>query len=407
MTLTRSGLTEKRTRRTMKTFKGLENIHSVIDKHIAEWRKEQGEPPAEPESISIEERVKRHLIEPEPVKPESKPRDPNRFINAEVNTETEHSEPEKLEEHENNEPEIISVIKQKEDEHHSWLYNEVLKAIKDAAGDGHNTKVIAVIVPVVQNAKEFEDLPVNETVTLSPVEEETGELASEEPTDMNIPESEPETPEEITEPEPEQPEPEPVPEEATSEPEPEPEVEPEPEISEPEPEPEAEPVEPEPEPEENSEVVIEENEEPADTITEEITEKLPEPEEAETVEDLIPEGQDEPDEEEAEAFRQMEESLDESLREKAEELAQVETEEGDDEEADIEAVVMPENSDDDEEADDLAVEIEELDPAEGGEEGEDDEEEEISAGEPMSFTEIPFEAVEEEIELQPDPEEKK
>ena len=147
MTLKRSGLTEKRTRLTMRTFKGLENIHSVIDKHIAEWRKEQGEPPEKPENISIEERVKRHLIEPEPVKPESKPRDPNRFINAELEHE-EHAEPEKHEENENTEPEIISVIKQKEDEHHSWLYNEVLKAIKDAAGDGHNTKVIAVIVPV-------------------------------------------------------------------------------------------------------------------------------------------------------------------------------------------------------------------------------------------------------------------
>ena len=104
----------------------------------------------------------------------------------------------------------------------------------------------------------------------------------------------------------------------------------------------------------------------------------------------------------------MEESLDESLREKAEELAQVEPDESEDEEAEedgeIEAVVMPEISED-EEADDLAVEDEELEPAEDGGEGE--EEEEISAGEPMSFTEIPFEAVEEEIELQPDPEEKK
>lgn len=386
MTLKRSGLTEKRTRLTMRTFKGLENIHSVIDKHIAEWRKEQGEPPAEPESISIEERVKRHLIEPEPIKPDLKPRDPNRFINAEVS----HEEPtapheEAHEEQPDNEPEIISVIKQKEDEHHSWLYNEVLKAIKDAAGDGRNTKVIAVIVPVVQNAKEFENLPVNETITLSPVEEETGEpvieeLISEEPVQ------------------------EPEPEPAAEEPTPEPEQEPEPEISTTEPEPELE----QPEPEENSEVVIEENEEPADTTTEEITEELPEPEEAESVNDIIPEGQDEPDEEEAEAFRQMEESLDESLREKAEELAQVEPDESEDEEAEedgeIEAVVMPEISED-EEADDLAVEDEELEPAEDGGEGE--EEEEISAGEPMSFTEIPFEAVEEEIELQPDPEEKK
>ena len=69
------------------------------------------------------------------------------------------------------EPEFVEVIKQK-DNKHSWLYNEVVKAIRDASGDGRNTKVIAIFVPVVQNGKEFEDLPVSEIVELSPVDED-------------------------------------------------------------------------------------------------------------------------------------------------------------------------------------------------------------------------------------------
>ena len=43
----------------MRIFKGLENIHSVIDRHEAEWRKEQGDVSERLSPISIEENVRR------------------------------------------------------------------------------------------------------------------------------------------------------------------------------------------------------------------------------------------------------------------------------------------------------------------------------------------------------------
>ncbi|MBQ3454908.1 MAG: hypothetical protein IJG36_00595 [Synergistaceae bacterium] len=45
----------------MRIFKGLENIHSVIDRHETEWRIEQGEDPERLNPESIEERVRRRL----------------------------------------------------------------------------------------------------------------------------------------------------------------------------------------------------------------------------------------------------------------------------------------------------------------------------------------------------------
>ncbi len=42
-----------------------------------------------------------------------------------------------------------------------------MKAINDAAAKNKNSRIIAVFVPVLQNSKEFEDLPVDETITIS------------------------------------------------------------------------------------------------------------------------------------------------------------------------------------------------------------------------------------------------
>ena len=138
----------------MRIFKGLENIHSVIDRHELEWRKEQGESVEDlPESFSVEESVRRRFTRGAA---EGSGRfSPDRFLGAANKKE--------------NKAEVISVIPEKDGKPHSWLYHEVIKAVNDAAGNDKNVKVIAVFIPVIQNGKEFEDLPVNETVTLPPV----------------------------------------------------------------------------------------------------------------------------------------------------------------------------------------------------------------------------------------------
>ncbi len=322
----------------MRIFRGLENIHAVIDRHEAEWRKEQGEEPERPAPISLEEAVRRRLTaqpdagsgrfsadrflggntEPvkreEPVKNEPEPLpSPEPALEPEPEPSYDVPEPETS-------PEPASA------KHHSWLYNEVMKAVNDAAsGDRKNTKVVAVFVPVlqegreipkdvdevpadegenvraieiirnkdgrhsrlydevmravndaaedgkagkivavfvpvVQNGDEFGELPADETVTLSPVSEDAVKIEA-------------------------VPAPVPVPEpEAEAVPEPEPELEPE-----------AMPEEPE------QELLSE-----------------PEPEAGSGDFDLIPEGQEEPDAELAGAFREMEEKLDEDLQEEYE-----------------------------------------------------------------------------------------
>ena len=49
----------------MRIFKGLENIHAVIDRHESEWRREQGEEPSDKHPrVSLEESVRRRLTEP-------------------------------------------------------------------------------------------------------------------------------------------------------------------------------------------------------------------------------------------------------------------------------------------------------------------------------------------------------
>lgn len=153
------------------------------------------------------------------------------------------------------EPEIIEIIKQKEGTPHSWLYNEVVKAIRDAAGDGKNTKVIALIIPVIQNGKEFEDLPVNDTVELSAVDEEAVKT--------------PDLPDDL---------PENVASEITNATETETEI-----------------------------PIIDDVETEVEALPDEV---ISEPDEAEQVIDLLPEPMKEPDPELAEAFRDMEAKLD-------------------------------------------------------------------------------------------------
>ena len=191
----------------MRIFKGLENIHSVIDRHETEWRIEQGEDPERLNPESIEERVRRRLT----AQPDSGSGrfDENRFLkgNTKPVKQNETSEPVTPPESENSdsgqpkggkfsadrffsgnsdlsispelqtavepetesEPEAVEIIKNK-DGKHSWLYNEVMKAINDAA-KGSKAKIIAVFIPVVQNGKEFEDLPADVTVTTSTIDE--------------------------------------------------------------------------------------------------------------------------------------------------------------------------------------------------------------------------------------------
>ena len=177
----------------MRIFKGLDNIHAVIDRHESEWRRENGEPePPQPDIVVDrvrgrfealdrqfesgrgrfdEERFSRSgtpakkkapeapVITPESTQPaEIAKLSADRFLGG--------SESETVTA---NEPEAVEIVKNKEGRH-SWLYNEVMKAINDAS-KGTSAKIIAVFVPVVQNSKEFEDLPAAETVTTSPIDE--------------------------------------------------------------------------------------------------------------------------------------------------------------------------------------------------------------------------------------------
>ena len=259
--------------------KALENIRAVIEQQETEWLKDNGfEPiPHKPEPRIFRQKVREGNFSadrflgntsaapaPAPV-PVSEPEAPKQEL-API------QEPEELkqelapvpepEQEEDNTPEAVEIIPQKEGRH-SWLYNEVMKAIRDAAGDGKNTKVIAIFVPVVQNGKEFEDLPVSAKVEVSPVNEEDVRIdlaaIKAEDTAPVEPVEEPASvePEPVEEPSPVETEPEPVEEPSPVEPEPEPVEEPasvepveEPAPVEPEPEPveEPAPVETEPEP---------------------------------------------------------------------------------------------------------------------------------------------------------------
>lgn len=152
----------------MRIFKGLENIHAVIDSHDNEWRKEQGEPEITP-FVPVRERV-------EKIERKGKGgRDPNRFLGE--GSQKKNSEPNL---------EIVEPIKQ-EGTQHSWLYNEIRKAVEDAVGNsGRKTKVVAIIVPVIQNGKEFENMSVDEKITLPPVPEEIPEEDSSMPFEITV-----------------------------------------------------------------------------------------------------------------------------------------------------------------------------------------------------------------------------
>lgn len=274
----------------MRIFRGLENIHSVIERHEAEWRREQGEEPSEhPDRISLEEAVRRRLT----AQPDagSGRFSADRFLNGK--SEPKHK-PEPEPEHQleiteaaipETEPQVeaVEVIKSN-DGRHSWLYNEVMKAINDAAKDRKNTKIIAVFIPVIQNGKEFQDLPADETVTLSSVSEEDSNVIA-----VPEPENEPE----ITE---------------AEEPEAAPEVPEAAEISEiselpdlQEDEPEHEELPDLPDIAEVPETQDEQEQEQEVPLSEDFN--------------LLPEPQETPDPELAEAFREMEEKLDESIQE--------------------------------------------------------------------------------------------
>ncbi|MBQ6435344.1 MAG: hypothetical protein IJJ09_05035 [Synergistaceae bacterium] len=165
----------------MRISKGLENIHSVIDRHEAEWRKEQGEISEVDEALSLEESVRRRLTAPS--NPEGR-FSPDRFLGASQKSKNDNSDGDEKK------VEIVSVIKsQDNNKQHSWLYNEVVKAINDAADD-KNIKVVAVFVPVIQNSKEFEDLPVDRIVNLPPVSEDEISISAEELEQAQEPEQE-------------------------------------------------------------------------------------------------------------------------------------------------------------------------------------------------------------------------
>jgi len=256
----------------MRIFKGLENIHAVIDRHDNEWRKQQGIPEV-PEYTPNEE-VRRRWDKA--MKKDSGPLKADRFLNK-GKTEGEAEAPEL---------ETVEPIKQ-DGTQHSWLYNEIRKAVEDAVGNSRkNTKVIAIFVPVIQNTKEFEELPVDESVTLPPVPEEIP--VEDDTIDFDIVVDEDNEPDEVVVIEAPQKnlEPENLEQPSTDEDFNDDEEFQEPELLE-----EAAPVE----------------------------------EEAEAAEenhdfDLIPEAQEHPDEELAEAFNTMEEKFEEKLAEASEEL---------------------------------------------------------------------------------------
>ncbi len=199
----------------MRIFRGLENIHSVIDRHETEWRRENGEPELRTPDKIAESVRQRLAVQPDSgsgrfdesrflggktkpakktesessSKPEFTPSKPDeesvkfsadRFLggNSEpvIPEESHEAESEIMPDAESNEPEAVEVIPNKEGRH-SWLYNEVMKAINDAS-KGTSAKIIAVFIPVVQNGKEFEDLPADETVTISPVDESLAKIES-------------------------------------------------------------------------------------------------------------------------------------------------------------------------------------------------------------------------------------
>lgn len=127
--------------------RGIENIKFLMEKHDAEWRREQGE---DVELPKIEDFRTPVIHKPKAKSKSESSLDENRFLSRKKKS-----------------PKVESVQVLPGAEHHSWLYNEVMKAINDAAAKNKNSRIIAIFVPVLQNSKEFEDLPVDETITIS------------------------------------------------------------------------------------------------------------------------------------------------------------------------------------------------------------------------------------------------
>ena len=299
-----------------KFAKALENIRKVMQAQDEEFRLEAGLAPRDQKP-----EPKIPSLKPEPATQDSQKDSggkfaANRFLETSIGQEsahesTVHHEPQTHD----TAPEIVEVLPQK-DSRHSWLYNEVAKAVQNASGGNPNTKVVAVFVPVVQSGHELENLPVHETVELPPVNEddfriedeidiqndpvpadsvpqepENAVAAESEPDETDhfvLDESKPEIPEEndFSEGEPSQPEEPVISEPETSEPE--------------EPAESQESIPAEAEPQESAEPDLPE-------------ELLAEPEQAEHLDELIPESIDHPDPELAEAYSTIEEKLDESI----------------------------------------------------------------------------------------------
>ena len=356
-----------------KFAKALENIRKVMQAQDEEFRLEAGLAPRDQKP-----EPKIPSLKPEPVLEDSHKDSggkfaANRFLETSIGQEPAH---ESAAHHEtqtqDTAPEIVEVLPQK-DSRHSWLYNEVAKAVQNASGGNPNTKVVAVFVPVVQSGHELENLPVHETVELPPVNEDDFRIEDEidiqndpvpadsvpqEPENAAAAESEPDETDNFvldeskTE----------IPEENDfSEGEPSQQEEPvisEPEHQEPEdiPEPQ-EPVTADAEPQESAEPDLPE-------------ELLAEPEQAEHLDELIPESIDHPDPELAEAYSTIEEKLDESIS--------AEQEQPEPEQAAETAENPAENSE-------TVSEFSAVDMSEFDITGDDD----FSEGEKMPFTEIP------------------
>ena len=356
--------------------KALENIRKVMRAQDEEFRRTEGLAPRDQKP-----EPKIPSLKPEPESQDSQKAsggnlDPNRFLletAGEPVTQTQDTE-----------PEIVEVLPQK-DSRHSWLYNEVAKAVQNASGGNPNTKVVAVFVPVVQSGHELEDLPVHETVELPPVNEEDFRIEDEIDIQNDpVPaDSEPQEPDEPIAAEPEPCEPDNFVLDESK-----PEIPEDDDFSEGEPSQPEEPATLEPETSEPQEPAESQESIPAESESQESAEPdLPEeltaePEQAEHLDELIPESIDHPDPELAEAYSTIEEKLDESI---SAEQEQPETDET------AESLTMPENEETADFTENAAEnsesvsEFSAVDMSEFDITGDDD----FSEGEKMPFTEIP------------------
>ena len=183
------GQTRKRLIQKMRIFRGLENIHAVIDRHEAEWRKDNGEEPERPRLPSLEESVRRRLTaqpgegsgrfaadrflggKTQPVKLKKPPMPEPAPSAGETETASLLEQPEddtvkfSAERFLGVQPEPASTEPESAPEdsaRHSWLYNEVMKAVNKASGDRKDTKIVAVFVPVIQDTGEAREIPADE-----------------------------------------------------------------------------------------------------------------------------------------------------------------------------------------------------------------------------------------------------